>query len=122
MRVLYLARLGRHRDAHDAFRAITEASRTAWDGDAYYGLACAWSHCGSAAEHDTSLNSADRNALTADYVSLSLQMLDNARIGGRLSTDAQKQHLATDPELAWLRGQAEFQAFAESLSAKPPGP
>jgi hypothetical protein len=115
-RILYLARLGRHQQAFTAYQATPVSWREAWDSDAFYGLACAWSRCGSAIEADTSLTEAERNQLTAHYAELSVEMLKHTTQEGRVIADDQTQKLENDPELSWLRSRAEFQAFLDTLT------
>jgi hypothetical protein len=119
-RVLYLARLEQHRDALAAYNAIPESVRAAWDGNAYYGLACAWSQCAAAAEAGDSRSAPETAALIGEYRGLALQMLETAWASGRLATNEQKQQLTTDPELKWLQAQDAFQAFLARIAIGPP--
>jgi hypothetical protein len=83
-----------------------------------YNLACLYALLGSNAEKDPRMPAAERTRLLESYVTQSLAWLKCGADSGFFKDRAIRDHARKDPDLAIVRGRAEFQKLIESPGDK----
>jgi hypothetical protein len=79
----------------------------------YYDLACLYSLACIPALQDLNISEQRRNALVEQYCTSAIELLHQARDAGYFHSPDSRAHLRDDPQLAFLRGETDFDRFVQ---------
>ncbi|HYH67098.1 MAG TPA: serine/threonine-protein kinase [Urbifossiella sp.] len=116
--VLVLARGGRHARAAAAAHELARLPGVSPDGR--YNLACAFALAVGPARSDPALGALPAVAAAEGYASTAVDLLRGLHAAGYFRTPEAAGLLTTDPDLAALRGRADFRRLLDAVSTRPP--